>query len=247
MTVDTEPYRLRSVLCPEFTFARFEADETNQDALVAACRVADTEASAANPLLLMGPQGAGRTHLMHAIGWHIQERSPGTRILAFAGADFEWCFRRAARDGHKDLFRGQFRPTDVLLIDDIHYLLGRGRQRVLAELQRIGTELLARGKRIVATTDHPMSMTWGASGRTVTVAAGSRCLRRRVLARAVTAAGMAVPGIAVSFLADAAQESTREALAYLRVAAATACLERRPLTMGLARQVVRALGQGRTP
>lgn len=137
----TEPYRLRSFLCPEFTFARFEVDETNQDALVAARRVADAEASAANPLILMGPQGAGRTHLMHAIAWHIQERSPGTRILAIAAEQFEWRFRRAARDGHMDVFRAQFRPTDVLMLDDLHFLLGQ--QPALTELQRVGTELLA--------------------------------------------------------------------------------------------------------
>lgn len=98
----------------------------------------------------------------------------------------------------------------------------------------------------MATTDNPMAMTWGAPGRTVTVAAGSRCLRRRVLARAVKAAGMAAPGTVVSFLADAVQENTREALAYLHAVAAKAYLERRPLTMDLAQQVVRARGQGST-
>ena len=108
-----------------FTFANFVTGRPNELAYAAARRVADSPTVPFNPLFLYGGVGLGKTHLMHAIAWHIRERDPGRKVVYLSAEKFMYQFIRALR--YKDVmdFKQQCRSVDVLMIDDVQFIGGK--------------------------------------------------------------------------------------------------------------------------
>jgi chromosomal replication initiator protein len=109
-------------LDPRFTFDDFIVGKSNELAYAAAHRVADSPTVPFNPLFLYGGVGLGKTHLMHAIAWHIRKRSPGRRVIYLSAEQFMYQFVRALRDRNTMEFKDQFRSVDVLMIDDVQFI-----------------------------------------------------------------------------------------------------------------------------
>ncbi len=112
---------LGSPLDPRFTFESFVVGRSNELAYAAARRVADSADVQFNPLFLYGGVGLGKTHLMHAIAWHIRERHPDRRVVYLSSEKFMYQFIRAIRDKDSVGFKQRFRAVDVLMIDDVQF------------------------------------------------------------------------------------------------------------------------------
>ena len=121
----SEAAQLTASLDPRFTFDNFVVGKTNEFAHAAAQRVAGSDSVTFNPLFLYGGVGLGKTHLMHAIAWHIHAKKPGRRVLYMSAEKFMYKFIRALR--YKDTMscKDQFRAVDVLMIDDIQFIAGK--------------------------------------------------------------------------------------------------------------------------
>ena len=117
-------------LDPRFTFENFVVGKPNELAHAAARRVAEEQvgpnrALPFNPLFLYGGVGLGKTHLMHAIAWHIRTHNPKRKVIYLSAEKFMYQFIRALRFKDTMAFKEQFRSVDVLMIDDVQFISGK--------------------------------------------------------------------------------------------------------------------------
>lgn len=116
-------------LNPNLNFENFVVGDTNRLAKVAAMAVAEAPGRIHNPLFIYGKSGLGKTHLMHAIGNFINENS-NRRVLYCTCDEFMTEYTNIANPDNKNTieyateFKNKYRNVDVLIIDDIQYLVG---------------------------------------------------------------------------------------------------------------------------
>ena len=108
-----------------FTFDSFVVGKPNELAHAAARRVAEGGPVTFNPLFLYGGVGLGKTHLMHAIAWEIQERNPSAKVLYLSAEQFMYRFVQALRFKDTMSFKELFRSVDVLMVDDVQFIAGK--------------------------------------------------------------------------------------------------------------------------
>lgn len=120
-------YDLLSVLDDRFTFDNFVVGAPNEFAYAAARSVAEasTTNAKANPLFLYGGVGLGKTHLMHAIAWHIYNSDKTRKVMYISAEKFMYQFIRALRNKEIMSFKEHFRSVDVLMIDDVQFICGK--------------------------------------------------------------------------------------------------------------------------
>ncbi len=143
-----------------FTFDNFIVGSTNRFAHAASLAVAESEFSQPtyNPLVIYGPSGVGKTHLMLAIKNQIKKKYPRKNIEFIRGEDFTNQLIQALQQGKLGLggiddFRNKFRGVDVLLIDDIHFIAGK--EQTQEEFFNTFNALYQNNKQIVVTLDRP--------------------------------------------------------------------------------------------
>lgn len=112
-------------LDPRFTFDAFVVGKPNELAYAAARRVAESDNVPFNPLFLYGGVGLGKTHLMHAIAWHLRKEMPEKKVIYLSAEKFMYQFVRALRTKDTVAFKDLFRSVDVLMIDDVQFIGGR--------------------------------------------------------------------------------------------------------------------------
>jgi chromosomal replication initiator protein len=112
-------------LDPRFTFENFIVGKPNELAFAAARRCAEAETAPYNPLFLYSGVGLGKTHLMHAIAWHIRQTRPEKRAVYLSAEKFMYQFIRALRFRDTVAFKEQFRSVDILMIDDVQFIAGK--------------------------------------------------------------------------------------------------------------------------
>ena len=112
-----------SLFNPKYTFDYFIVGNCNRLAHAAALGVAEKPGGVYNPLFIYGGVGLGKTHLLHAIG-HLASASR-LRVLYISTEQFTNEFIKAIRERKTEDFREKYRNVDVLLIDDIHFLIGK--------------------------------------------------------------------------------------------------------------------------
>ena len=112
-------------LDPRFTFKDFVVGKSNELAFSACRRVADSEDVPFNPLFLYGGVGLGKTHLMQAIAWQRKKLNPKLKILYLSAEKFMYEFIKALRLKNTVAFKEQFRSVNVLMIDDIQFIIGK--------------------------------------------------------------------------------------------------------------------------
>ncbi len=110
-----------SPLDPRFRFETFVVGRSNELAYAAARRVSDSAEVQFNPLFLYGGVGLGKTHLMHAIAWHIHKRDPEREVMYLSAEKFMYQFIRALREKDSMGFKQRLRAVDVLMIDDVQF------------------------------------------------------------------------------------------------------------------------------
>ena len=138
-------------LDPRFTFDNFVVGKPNELAYAAARRVADTETPTFNPLFLYGGVGLGKTHLMHAIAWHIRKNFPQRRVIYMSAEKFMYQFVRALRFKDTVTFKDNFRSVDVLMIDDVQFI--GGKDTTQEEFFHTFNALVDRNRQVVISAD----------------------------------------------------------------------------------------------
>jgi len=142
---------LSANLDPRFTFDNFVVGKPNELAYAAARRVADTENPAFNPLFLYGGVGLGKTHLMHAIAWHIRSNYPHRSVIYMSAEKFMYQFVRALRYKDTVSFKEQFRSVDVLMIDDVQFI--GGKDSTQEEFFHTFNALVDRNRQVIISAD----------------------------------------------------------------------------------------------
>ena len=152
-------------LSGRYTFDHFVIGKSNELAAAAAHAVAQAPGKVYNPLFIYGATGLGKTHLMQAIAHDIIEKNPQTRITFVGTEQFTNELVSAIQTRSNAAFRRQFRETDLLLIDDVHFL--KGKEATQEEFFHTFNALYEAGRQIVLTSDRAPSDIPGLEGRLV--------------------------------------------------------------------------------
>lgn len=112
-------------LNPKYTFDTFIIGDNNKFAHAASVAVAESPAEAYNPLFLYGGVGLGKTHLMQAIGHHILKSNKDFKVLYVTSEAFTNELIESIKQDKNQEFRDKYRNIDLLLIDDIQFIIGK--------------------------------------------------------------------------------------------------------------------------
>lgn len=135
-----------------YTFEHFVVGDSNQLAYAGAKAAAEMPGQTFNPLVLYSGVGLGKTHLLHAIGHEIQAQ--GMHCIYTTCEEFTNQYVKAIQDGKTTLFRDTYRSADVLLVDDIQFLIGK--EQTQEGFFHTFNALHMANKQIVITSDRPV-------------------------------------------------------------------------------------------
>jgi chromosomal replication initiator protein len=153
-------------LSDRYTFDLFVIGKSNDVAAAAAHAVSQAPGKVYNPLFIYGDTGLGKTHLMQAIAHETLLRTPETRITYVGTEQFMNELIGSILDRTGAEFRRRYRETDLLLIDDVHFLKGR-KETTQEEFFHTFNALYEAGRQIVLTSDRPPSEIAGLEARLI--------------------------------------------------------------------------------
>ena len=141
-------------LIEKYTFENFVVGPANELAYKVCVEVSKNPGKLFNPLFIYGKSGLGKTHLLHSIGNRLKKNYS---VLYTSLMDFSDAMVKALKDNRIEQFRDYFSQLDVLLLDDVQFLVGKERTQI--ELFRIYERLQAEEKQIVLVSDrHPKDL-----------------------------------------------------------------------------------------
>ena len=145
-----------SNLNPNYTFDTFVVGNNNRFAQSASLAVAESPGETYNPLYIYGGPGLGKTHLMHSIGHFILDQNPDSKVIYVTSEQFTNEVIESIRNGNASSmtkFRDKYRTVDVLMIDDIQFIIGK--ESTQEEFFHTFNALQTQGKQIILTSDKP--------------------------------------------------------------------------------------------
>ncbi len=230
-----------------FEFDSFVVGKPNEFAYACARRVAERPSSPGfNPLFLYGGVGLGKTHLMHAIGIELSRRETAPIQVAYMSAEkFMYRFIAAIRSQSTMEFKEQLRSVDVLMVDDLQFLIGKDNTQ--EEFFHTFNALVDAGKQIVVSADKSPSDLSGLEDRLRTrlgcgmvadLHATTFELRISILEAKAMRAEAEVPPKVLEFLAHKITSNVRELEGSLNRLIAHANLFGRPITLESTQEVL---------
>ncbi len=228
-----------------FTFDSFIVGKSNELAHAAARRVSESSAVKFNPLFLYGGVGLGKTHLMHAIAWHIREKSPDRKVIYMSAEKFMYQFIRALRYKDTMAFKQQFRSVDVLMIDDVQFIAHKDTTQ--EEFFHTFNALVDHNRQVIISADRSPSDLEGIEeriksrlgwGLVADIHPTDYELRLGILQSKAERADADVPERVLEFLAHRITSNVRELEGALNRVTAYASLTGRPVTLEMTQEVL---------
>jgi chromosomal replication initiator protein len=247
-TTETPMRDVSAPLDPRYTFADFVVGKPNEFAHAAALRVAESATVTFNPLYLYGGVGLGKTHLMHAIAWHIRGQNPDRRVIYLSAETFMYQFVRAIRFKDTMAFKELFRSVDVLLIDDVQFIAGK--ESTQEEFFHTFNALIDQNRQVVISGDRQPSDLDGMEerlrsrlgwGLVADIHPADYELRLGVLLAKADASTIPVPRRVLEFIAHKIPSNIREVEGALNRVIAHATLVGRPVTLEGTQEILRDL------
>ena len=231
-----------------YTFAQFVIGKSNELAAAAAHAIAEAPGKIYNPFFIYGATGLGKTHLMQAVGHAIYQRDPSTRIMFVGTEQFTNEMVNAIQNRTNHEFRRRYRETDLLLIDDVHFL--KGKEATQEEFFHTFNALYEAGRQIILTSDRPPSEIAGLEARLVSRFQWGMVAdielpdfehRIAILQQKSQQDDLetTIPDDVIRFIAEHVRSSVRELEGSIIKLLAYASLRHKPITVEVAREALR--------
>ena len=230
-----------------FTFDNFVVGPTNELAYAIARKVVASPQAQYNPVVIHGPHGMGKTHLLHAVKTEIEDTDPNRRVHLINSEQFVSTFVRSVRGNGRDAieaFKSSLRDVDLLIIDDAHFIADKPTSQ--EELLHTLISLVGESRQVLLATDrHPHSINKASDRLKSILCAGLLCdigpadyeLRRRILDRLIerkrgnSNPDLAMPQIARDHLAARINATPRDLEGAFNQVVARSEFLGRPLTL----------------
>lgn len=237
---------VESQLNPNYTFDNYIEGDCNRLARSAGYAVSNKPGGTSfNPLLIYGGVGLGKTHLAHAIGIEIKDRYPEKTVLYVSAEKFAQQFIDAIRNNTKNDFIHFYQMIDVLIIDDVQSFSGK--EKTQDAFFEIFNHLHQHGKQVVLTSDRaPVDLQgmeqrllsrfkWGLSADLQKPDLETRIA---ILRKKLYADGIEMPDDVVEYLAYSINSNVRELEGALISLLAQSSLNKKKITVELAKQMI---------
>jgi len=232
-----------------YTFENFVIGQSNKHAHACSMAVADAPAKAYNPLFIYGGVGLGKTHLIQAICHRAQENFSGKLTIAYLPSEqFTNELINAIQHRSTDAFRNKYRNTDILVVDDIHFLGGKDSSQ--EEFFNTFNALYDAHKQIILSSDRPPKeiadlqerlvsrFGWGL---TTEIKPPDIETRVAILKKKIEREPVQVPDDVIFFIAQLIKTNIRELEGALVRIMAYSLMEEKPITIDLAKDVLKDL------
>jgi len=240
-------------LNPRYSFDSFIVGSNNNMAHAVALSVAESPGKWYNPLFIYGGVGLGKTHLMQAIGNYIVTNNPELKVLYISSESFTNELIDIMRSGKKENtdftnFRNKYRSVDVLMIDDIQFIIGKDRTQ--EEFFHTFNDLYMREKQVIITSDKPPKdfllleerfRTRFESGITVDIQSPDYETRMAILKKNAELKHYDIEESVFNYIADNIVSNVRELEGALKKIILFANLSHQKITLPLAQDVLKDL------
>lgn len=237
--------QIKSNLNKKYTFSTFVIGDNNRFAQAAAYAVSEAPGTTYNPLFIYGGVGLGKTHLVHAIGNEILNRSPRKKILYVTSEKFTNEFINGIKDNSNENFRQKYRNIDVLIIDDIQFIAGK--EGIQEEFFHTFNTIRENNGQIILTSDKPPKdinplterlKSRFLDGLLVDISNANYETRLAILRQKVQLESIVIDDIVLSNIATKIDTNIRELEGTLNKIIAQASLTHSPITFELAEKAI---------
>lgn len=239
----------KSNINPKYTFDTFVVGSNNKFAHAASLAVAETPGNVYNPLFLHGGVGLGKTHLMHAIANYILKENPSMKVLYVTSEYFTNELIETLRIGDPSgmtRFREKYRNIDVLLIDDVQFIIGK--ESTQEEFFHTFNALHSANKQIIISSDRPPKdietleerlRTRFECGLIADVSSPDFETRMAILRKKEELEGYQIDDTIITYIATNIKSNIRELEGAFNRLIALSTLEKRPIDMLLAEEAIK--------
>ena len=235
-------------LNPNYTFETFVIGNNNNLAHAASLAVAETPGEVYNPLFIYGGVGLGKTHLMQAIAHFIIKTKPELKVLYVTSETFTNELIDSVKNQKNSEFREKYRNIDVLLIDDIQFIIGK--ESTQEEFFHTFNALYQDRKQIVISSDRPPKemetlserlRTRFEMGLPVDIQIPTYETKMAILNKKAELGGYDIPDEVKDYVATHIKSSIRELEGALTKLSAFAKLSSNPITVEFAEEALKDL------